>query len=59
MTSRRWVRANREEVTTNSCTIVNLIEDADYMFRVIAENKAGSSEPGEPSVRVTVQDPRG
>ena len=59
MTSRRWFRANREEVTTNKCTVINLIEDAEYMFRVIAENKAGMSEPGEASVRVLVQDPKG
>ena len=58
-TSTRWFRANREDVSGTNHTVINLIEDSEYEFRVLAENKAGFSPASEASQRVVVKDPRG
>ena len=44
--SQRWSKATREPVTTCSFQVTGLIEGREYLFRVLAENKAG---PGTPS----------
>ena len=58
-TSRRWIQANREPVTTTSHTIINLREDTEYEFRIIAENSMGAGVPSVVSQRVLVRDPIG
>ncbi|XP_072180959.1 twitchin-like [Diadema setosum] len=57
-TSRRWIQANHEPLTTTSHTVINLREDSEYEFRVLAENQMGASEPSAVSARVLVRDPK-
>lgn len=44
----RWVRLNRDLVSNLNFKCNDLTEGIEYEFRVIAENKAGQSEPSEP-----------
>ena len=45
-----------QKVTSTTFTADNLIEGTTYEFRVIAENKAGRSEPSSPSIGVIVRE---
>lgn len=47
-----WQNALKLSHPDTSCTVPNLIEGQEYEFRVIALNKAGESEPSEPSDNV-------
>nr|XP_006823011.1 PREDICTED: titin-like [Saccoglossus kowalevskii] len=55
-TSRRWFRASRSELTDTQYNVVNLIEDSAYEFRIVAENRAGLSEPSFSSKAVLIKD---
>ncbi|XP_038047566.1 titin-like, partial [Patiria miniata] len=45
----RWVKVNKVALTDTTFTCTDLIEGKEYIFRVVAENKAGLSKPSEPS----------
>ncbi|PSN48991.1 hypothetical protein C0J52_03867 [Blattella germanica] len=47
--SMMWEKALETDVATPQAVVHGLIEGNEYQFRVIAVNKAGQSEPGEPS----------
>ena len=55
-TGSRWIqlklKAEKPEYEVN-----DLLEDQRYEFRIIAENKAGQSQPGEPSKPVAAKNP--
>lgn len=45
----RWSRVNIVTVMETTMKVTGLIEKSEYMFRVIAENKAGPGPASEPS----------
>ncbi|XP_077990140.1 twitchin-like isoform X3 [Glandiceps talaboti] len=47
--SNRWTKCSKTPVIGNKFTVPNLIEGKEYQFRVMAENKAGLSEPSPQS----------
>lgn len=53
----KWVKCAIVKTTTH--TIKNLRENAEYFFRVRAENHAGLSEPKEMVIPVVVKDQLG
>jgi titin len=44
----RWIRVNRELIPNLKLKCIDLVDGLEYEFRVIAENKAGQSDPSEP-----------
>lgn len=50
-----WTKALDVPPTQTKCTVPGLTEGNDYEFRVIAANKAGESEPSDPSDFVTAK----
>jgi len=49
----KWIKANKETVSTTSYTVTGLTTDMTYEFRVAAVNKAGvgpASEPAKPAI---------
>ena len=44
-----WTEATRIEGNRRKGTVSGLTEGEEYQFRIIALNKAGPSEPGQPS----------
>lgn len=59
MSTEKWVRHNKTHITTTMYNVCGLIPDAEYMFRVIAQNDIGQSEPGPASESVICKDPFG
>ena len=57
--TKRWVMASKTTLRDKKLTVTDLIEETDYEFRVIAENKVGTGEPGNPSRPITAKDPWG
>ncbi|CAH1802732.1 unnamed protein product [Owenia fusiformis] len=58
MGSFTWSQCNIGETVSNTTYIVpNLSKGMDYEFRVLAENKAGVSEPSQTSKRITAREP--
>jgi len=57
--SSRWLRVNKELAPDTSYTVDGLIEDTEYVFRIVAVNKVGEGEPGAPSKPITAKDPWG
>ena len=55
--SARFLRVNKQPVTELKLKVEELVEDNEYVFRVIAENKIGPGEPSEPSKPVMARDP--
>ncbi|XP_072180962.1 twitchin-like [Diadema setosum] len=55
--SPRWTRVNQDAVTDTKLTVPGLIPGEEYQFRVVAENKAGSGKPSEPSSPVLAKAP--
>lgn len=50
-----WTKAADVPPNQNKATVPGLTEGNDYEFRVIAVNKAGESEPSDPSDFVTAK----
>lgn len=55
----RWVKVNRAPVKATTLIASDLYEGNEYEFRVKAENKAGLSEPSQPSKKVVARLPYG
>ena len=53
----RWIRVSREPVQDLELKVNDLIDGCEYEFRVIAENKAGQSEPSAPCKPFTAKNP--
>lgn len=59
VSTEKWVRHNKTHITTTMYNITGLIPDAEYIFRVVAQNDVGQSEPGPASDSVVCKDPFG
>lgn len=59
LSTEKWVRHNKTHITTTMYTVTGLIPDAEYHFRVVAQNDIGQSEPGPVSEAVVCKDPFG
>lgn len=57
--SSRWLKVNKDLITTLDLTLTDLIEDTEYELRVMAENKVGVGPPSEPSKPFTAKNPYG
>ena len=58
--ARKWSRANAEEsVSATVYTVTGLTTDADYEFRVAAQNRAGLGPASKPTAPVNVKEPLG
>ncbi|KAI4788997.1 hypothetical protein KUCAC02_035499, partial [Chaenocephalus aceratus] len=57
VSTEKWVRHNKTHITTTMYNVSGLIPDAEYMFRVVAQNDIGKSEAGPPSESVICKDP--
>ena len=57
--SSRWLRVNKEPVPDKSHKVTDLIEDNEYIFRIVAVNKIGEGPPGPESKPVKAKDPWG
>ena len=55
--SARWLRVNKAPVSELSLLVDDLVEDNEYQFRVVAENKVGPGEPSQPTAPVMARDP--
>lgn len=55
----RWVRINRAPVTDVTHQVDDLNEGSEYIFRIVAENKKGESQPSLPSDTVKAKNPYG
>lgn len=53
-TSERWIRVGQARDTRY--TVVNLFGKTSYVFRVIAENKFGQSQPSEPTEPIVTKE---
>ena len=58
-TSTRWVRVNRDLIPDTNLSITDLVENNEYEFRVMAENKVGTGPPSTPSKPIVAKDPWG
>lgn len=55
----RWTKVNRAPTTETTLSVPDLYEGNEYEFRVKAENKAGFSEPSQPSKKIVAKLPYG
>ena len=55
----RWTKVSRGAVRETTLEVKDLTKDAEYEFRVAAENKAGVGEPSLPSKRAVAKLPYG
>eukprot|EP00061_Rhincodon_typus_P019056 g48497.t1 len=56
-TTDKWVRQNKTQITTTMYTVTGLVPDAEYQFRIMAQNDIGLSDPSPPSDAVLCKDP--
>ena len=56
---KRWVKITKTAITELTYSDSDVMEDNEYEYRIIAENKIGQSEPGESSKAVIAKDPWG
>ena len=52
----RWLKAHKKPVTDTVYTVTDLVENAEYDFRVVAENEAGIGKPCQPLGPVKAKD---
>lgn len=52
----KWVRHNKTQITTTMYTVTGLVPDAEYQFRIIAQNDVGLSETSPASEPVVCKD---
>ena len=57
--SARWMKVNKDLVPELTFKAGDLIEDNEYEFRIMAENKVGVGPPSSPSKPVVAKDPYG
>ena len=57
--SSHWLHCNKEPVCDTKYKVTDLIEDTEYIFRIVVVNKIGEGLPGPESVPVWVKDPFG
>ena len=55
--SARWLKVNKQPVAELKLKVEELVEDNEYIFRVVAENKVGPGEPSQPTKPVMARDP--
>ena len=55
----RWVRVTEDTVSGTELTVEKLTPGEDYVFRVMAENKAGPGPASPPSDTVVAKPPYG
>ena len=55
--SARWMKVNKDVVEELTFKVEELIEENEYEFRVMAENKVGVGPPSSPSKPVIANDP--
>jgi titin len=55
--STRWARVNKDLIEVTTLELSDFVEDNTYTFRVIAENKAGPSNPSLPSDTIKAKNP--
>jgi len=53
--STRWIKVGKS--TETAYTDAEVVEDTQYLYRVLAENKVGPGPPSEPTPPVTAKDP--
>ena len=54
-----WLHCNKKPVCDTKYKVTDLIEDTEYIFRIVAVNKTGEGLPGPESVPVLAEDPFG
>ncbi|KAK3083483.1 hypothetical protein FSP39_023775 [Pinctada imbricata] len=54
--SNRWLKAHKKPVTDTVYTVTELVENAEYDFRVAAENEAGIGKPCQPIGPIKAKD---
>lgn len=57
--SKLWLQVNKQSVPENNITVSELVEGNEYVFRVIAENEVGQSEPSTQSSPIIAKLPYG
>ena len=57
--SSHWLCCNKQPVSDTKYKVTDLIEDTEYIFRIVAVNKIGEGLPGPESVPVKAKDPFG
>lgn len=57
MTGNRWIKINRSPIKSLEYEVKDLIEGETYVYRILAENKAGLSKPSEECEEFTAKDP--
>lgn len=56
----QWIQANEAFIVPDTTfSVTGLRENAEYVFRVAAENRAGAGEPSSPTKPVKVVKPLG
>ena len=55
--STRWIRVNKDLCETLTFKDADLIEDNEYEYRIMAENKVDVGPPSEPTKPFTAKDP--
>ena len=55
----RWIVINRTAIKDTKYMVEDLIQDNEYQFRIIAENKVGQGPPGPSSRPIVAKDPWG
>ncbi|KRY50894.1 Twitchin [Trichinella britovi] len=57
--SNEWIPCNTQPILGTEFTVTGLPEGEQFMFRVIAVNKAGPGEPSKPTENIIIQDELG
>ena len=57
--SSRWIKVNRDPLSTTSVTYKDLVEGSEYEYRVFAENEAGAGKPSDTTGMFVAKDPYG